>query len=214
MSLMSRTISPEKLTLRDLKEEFQLQISGDAEFFLEWQRDLPVLSEFDYQRFDRIYAIYENFEEDSVLTEKLMMTIVSPLLDLADCLLPPFRFTAQNQIEISVKDDKLVYRGKSNLLVLQDQMWLLVVESKRQALSLSVGIPQVLLYMLSHQIKQPKITPLYGMVTNGSNFVFLKMMQMDGTPVYAKSKEFVLEERDDRTQILQILKQMGRSLQV
>ena len=51
-------------------------------------------------------------------------------------------------------------------------------------------------------------------MTNGSNFVFLKMVLLDGIPIYAKSKEFRLEERDDRACVLQILKQIGRSIQV
>ena len=211
---MPRASSLEKLTLRELKEEFHLQMSGDPNFFLEWQQNLPVISDWEHQRLDRIYAIYENFNEDSVLEEKLKITIVSPLLDLADFFLPPFQFSAEEQVQISVKDEKKIYRGKIDFLVLQDQLWLLIIESKRQAFSLSVGIPQVLTYMLSHQINQPKVNPLYGMVTNGSNFVFLKMMLLDGVPVYAKSDEFLLEKKNDRACILQILKQIGRSIQV
>ena len=64
---MTRATSSEKLTLRDLKEEFHLQTSTDPNFFLEWQQDLPVISEWEHQRLDRIYAIYANFNEDSVL---------------------------------------------------------------------------------------------------------------------------------------------------
>ena len=64
---MTRASSPEKLTLRDLKEKFHLQTSGDPNFFLEWQQNLPVISEWEHQRLDRIYAIYANFNEDSVL---------------------------------------------------------------------------------------------------------------------------------------------------
>ena len=213
-AFMPRASSLEKLTLRDLKEEFHLQMSGDPNFFLEWQQNLPAISEWEHQRLDRIHAIYENFNEDFVLEEKLKITIVSPLLDLADFFLPPFQFSAEEQVQISLKDEKKIYRGKIDFLVLQDQLWLLIIESKRQAFSLSVGIPQVLTYMLSHQINQPKVNPLYGMVTNGSNFVFLKMLLLDGIPVYAKSDEFLLEKKADRTCILQILKQIGRSIQV
>ena len=162
---MSRASSPEKLTLRDLKGKFHLQTSGDPNFFLEWQQNLPVISEWEHQRLDRIHAIYENFNEDSVLEEKLKITIVSPLLDLADFFLPPFQFSAEEQVQISVKDDKKTYRGKIDFLVLQD-------------------------------------------------LVFLKMMLLDGIPVYAKSDEFLLEKKNDRACVLQILKQIGRSIQV
>jgi Zn-finger protein len=63
--------------------------------------------------------------------------------------------------------------------------------------------------MLSSSWNGNKIyCPLYGMVTNGSNFVFLKLVQQ-GTPVYARSKEFLLEEDDQLRQVLQVLKQLG-----
>ncbi len=210
---MSRTLSLDQLTLRHLKEEFQLQVSSDADFFLEWQRDLPVLSPFEHQRLDRIYATYLNHNQDSMMEESLKILILSPLMDLADLFLPPFQFSAEEHVQISFKDEKKTYRGRIDLLVLLDQMWLLVVESKRQAFSLSVGIPQVLTYMLSNLKNKPRTNPLYGMVSNGSNFVFLKMVLRDGRPVYGKSKELLLEEEADRTQILQILKQIGRSIQ-
>jgi Type I restriction enzyme R protein N terminus (HSDR_N) len=211
---MSRSISPEKLTLRDLKEEFQLDQIVDPAFFPEWQQNLPILSEWEHQRLDRIYATYLNHHQDSMLEETLKIVVISPLLDLADFFLPPFRVSSEEQIEISCKDEKTVYRGKIDILVLINQIWLLVIESKRQALSLSVGIPQALTYMLSHQTLPLPSMPLYGMVTNGSNFVFLKMMvTVDGKPVYGKSDEFLMEKRPDRIQILQILKQIRQVFQ-
>jgi hypothetical protein len=85
----------------------------------------------------------------------------------------------------------------------------LVIEAKRQAFSLSVGIPQILAYMLSNPIALASQEPIYGMVTNGSNFVFLKMMQAEGQSIYGKSDELLIEKKGDRVQILQILKQIG-----
>jgi Type I restriction enzyme R protein N terminus (HSDR_N) len=215
---MSRSISPEKLTLRDLKEEFQLTQIVDPDFFPEWQQDLPILSEWEHQRLDRIYATYINHHQDSMLEETLKIVVIAPLLDLADFFLPPFRISSEEQIQISCKDEKTVYRGKIDILVLINQIWLLVIESKRQALSLSVGIPQALTYMLSNHLASNQTLPLtsmplYGMVTNGSNFVFLKMMTVDGKPVYGKSDEFLIEKRPDRIQILQILKQIRQVFQ-
>jgi predicted type IV restriction endonuclease len=210
---MSRTISPEKLTLRDLKQSFQLEHCGDMSFFPEWHQDLQGLSDWEHQRLDRIYASYVNHNEDLMLEETLKLAIVSPLLDLADLFLPPFRVSAEEQIQLVLKDEKKTYRGKIDILVLKNQIWILVIEAKRQAFSLSVGIPQVLSYMLSSQISPASSIPIYGMVTNGSNFVFLKMAQLDGKPVYGKSDEFLIEKKGDRTQILQILKKIGSACQ-
>jgi hypothetical protein len=206
---MSRAVSPETLTLRDLKQEFQLARSVDAEFFLEWQQDLPLLSEWEQQRLDRIYAMYLNHNEDGMLEETLKLAIVSPLLDLANFFLPPFRVSAEEQMKLVLKDQKKSYRGKIDILVLRNQMWVLVIEAKRQAFSLSVGIPQILDNMWSNPIALASQEPIYGMVTNGSNFVFLKMMQVEGQSVYGKSDELLIEKKGDRIQILQILKQIG-----
>jgi hypothetical protein len=144
------------------------------------------------------------------LEETLKLAIVSPLLDLADFFLPPFRVSAEEQMQLVLKDQKKTYRGKINILVLKNQMWVLVIEAKWQAFSLSAGIPQILAYMLSNPIALASREPIYGMVSNGSNFVFLKMMQVDGRSIYAKSDELLIEKKSDRVKILQILKQIGR----
>lgn len=207
---MSR--APEKLTLRDLKTQFQLTASTEPTFFPEWHQNLPSLSAWEHQRLDRIYATYENLTEDDLMEETLKLAIVSPLLDLADFFLPPFRVSAEEQIQLSFTETSKIYRGKIDILVLKQQIWLLVIESKRQAFSLSVGIPQALTYMLAQPIQQiPK--SLYGMVTNGSNFVFIKLVNQTGNVQYAKSNELLMEKSDDRIQILQILKQIGQNCQ-
>ena len=53
--------------------------------------------------------------------------------------------------------------------------------------------------------------PLYGMVTNGSNFVFLKLVQQD-IPYYARSHECILEQEHDLETVLQILKRIAVTL--
>jgi hypothetical protein len=109
---MSRNISPEKLTLRDLKEEFQLDQIVDPTFFPEWQQDLPILSEWEHQRLDRIYATYLNHHQDSMLEETLKIVVISPLLDLADFFLPPFRVSSEEQVEISCNNTPDISEGE------------------------------------------------------------------------------------------------------
>jgi hypothetical protein len=133
------------------------------------------------------------------------MAIVSPLLDLAGFYLPPFYINTEEEVQIQATDDGIAIRGRIDVLVLKEQFWLLVIESKRAEFSLRVGIPQALTYMLG--TPNPD-RPLYGMVTNGSNFVFLKLVQQD-MPTYARSKEFLLEDDDQICQVLQILKQLA-----
>jgi len=48
--------------------------------------------------------------------------------------------------------------------------------------------------------------PTFGMVTNGSNFRFIKFIKQ-GTPQYALSDEFIIDRQDD---FYHFLKQIGQ----
>ena len=86
------------------------------------------------------------------------------------------------------------------------KLWVLIIESKRAGFSLEVGIPQVLAYMLASP--QPN-KPLFSLVTNGSNFIFLKLIQQN-SPRYALSDEFTLRRADDLNTVLKILKRLSQ----
>ncbi len=77
-----------------------------------------------------------------------------------------------------------------------------MIESKQSGLSLEPGIPKALAYMLANP--QP-VKPLYGMVSNGSNFIFLKLVHQN-VPNYALSDEFTLRRGNDLYSVLQVLK--------
>ena len=202
---MPSTLPAEKVTLYDLEQRFQLQQRDAAQFFPEWQQELLPLTESEQQRLDRVKAIYANLARRSVLENTVKMAIVSPLLDLAGFYLPPFYISTEEEVQIQAEDDGIAIRGRIDVLVLKEAFWLLVIESKRAEFSLRVGIPQALTYMLATPSPE---RPLYGLVTNGSNFVFLKLVQQD-TPFYARSKEFLLEEDGQLGQVLQILKRLA-----
>ena len=202
---MPSTLPAEKVTLYDLEQRFQLQQRDAAQFFPEWQQELQPLTESEQQRLDRVKAIYANLARRSVLENTVKMAIVSPLLDLAGFYLPPFYISTEEEVQIQAEDDGIVIRGRIDVIVLKETFWLLVIDSKRAEFSLRVGIPQALTYMLATPSPE---RPLYGLVTNGSNFVFLKLVRQ-GTPFYARSKEFLLEEDGQLGQVLQILKRLA-----
>ncbi len=198
-------ISAETITLYDLEQRFGLQRIEDAQFFPEWRENLPVLTQEEQQRLERVKAIYANLARRSVLENTVKMAIVSPLLDLAGFYLPPFYVNTEEQVQLVAEDEGLPIRGRIDVLVLKDQFWVLVIESKRAEFSLKVGIPQALTYMLA--TPNPD-RPLYGMVTNGSNFVFLKLVQQDKL-YYARSKMLDLEENNELQTALQVLKRLA-----
>jgi predicted type IV restriction endonuclease len=205
---MAQTIPAEKVTLYDLEKQFGLQFLEDPQFFEEWQVSLPSLTDEEKRRLERVKASYENLARRSVLENTVKMAIVSPLLDLAGFFLPPFYVNTEEEVQIIAQEEGVTVRGRIDVLVLKEQFWVLVIESKRAEFSLKVGIPQALAYMLA----SPNATrPLFGMVTNGSNFIFLKLMQQT-PPRYARSKEFVLERDNDLELVLQVVKRLANCL--
>jgi hypothetical protein len=71
---------------------------------------------------------------------------------------------------IETRDGTTLVQGRIDILVIKDQLWVLVIESKGAEFSPKVGIPQSLSYMLA---TPQRGLPLYGLVTNGTDFVFL-----------------------------------------
>ena len=202
---MAQTIAADKITLYDLEQRFELQQTEDETFFLEWQGDLPKLTETEQQRLARVQAVVANLEQRSVLENTVKLAVVAPLLDLSGLFLPPFYVSTEDSVEIEAVDKTLIVRGRSDILVLKEQLWVLVIESKRAEFSPKVGIPQILSYMLA----APQVEmPLYGLVTNGTDFVFLKLLFQD-VPRYARSRQFVLGQDHDLERVLQIMKQLA-----
>jgi predicted type IV restriction endonuclease len=202
---VTQTIAADKLTLYDLEQQFQLQQTEDPLFFLEWQEDLPTLTEAEQQRLVRVRAVVTNLERRSVLENTVKLAVVAPLLDLSGLFLPPFYVSTEDSVEIEATDASIVVRGRIDILVIKDRLWVLIIESKRAEFSPKVGIPQVLSYMLASPNRN---RPFYGLVTNGTDFVFLKLLFQE-VPRYARSRQFILGQDHDLDRVLQILKRLA-----
>lgn len=204
---MTQTIAIEKLTLSAVEERFALEPSTDEQFFDEWRTGLPSLTEFEQARLERIKSIYENMERHTVLESSVNIAIVGPLLDAAGLFLPPFHLETEKSVEIVGTDNETKIRGRLDTLIIREIIWVLTIESKRAGFSLKVGIPQVLTYMLA----APKTQEVaYGMVTNGRNFVFLKLKRSEPA-LYARSNEFIIDQDAGLEQTLKIIKRLSSS---
>lgn len=204
---MGQAIAIEKLTLIDLEQRLGLRRTNEPNFFFEWRDSLPELTEYEQARLTHIRAIYDNFEKRSALENTVSLTVVSPLLDTAGLFLPPFYIETEKSVEIIAEDKDLTIRGRLDIAIIKDFLWILTIESKRAGFSLIVGIPQVLAYMLAAPTPQ-KV--LYGMVTNGRNFIFLKIDRTSkDEPAYSQSEELILNRGNDLEQTLRIIKQLS-----
>ncbi len=154
---MIQVIQAQNVTLAYLKQKFALHKSEDEQFFTEWFDYIPEISELEKQSLDRVKNNYLNVLENApLLEEAVKMVVLSSLLDLAGFYRHPFYIATEESVEISeeiIIDDEEnseetqeIIKGKIDVLVLQDKLWLLIIEFKRSSFSLAKAIPQALTY--------------------------------------------------------------------
>jgi hypothetical protein len=204
---MSQTIRASDISLHDLKVKFGLQRTFDDQFFPEWQSvNLPEIREVDKHFLDRAKEGYFNLiEYPPLLEDTVKMAVLAPLLNLAGFYLYPFHTKSEYSVKIASKDGEITVDGKIDVLVLKEQFWVMVIESKRASFSIEAGLTQILSYMLAHENKEKHCL---GMITTGGSFVFLKLVKGE-SPQYALSRVFELNNPgNDLYTVLSILKQL------
>jgi hypothetical protein len=204
--MMSQTIRASDISLHDLRIQFDLQLTRNSHFFQEWQAELPDITEFDKRFLDRMKDDYFNLlEYPPLLEDTVKMAILGPLLHLAGFYSYPFHTKSEYSIKVSNMDGDVVVEGKIDVLVLKDQFWIMVIESKQAAFSIEAGLAQILAYMLANENQEK---PCFGMITTGGSFVFIKLVK-GKTPQYALSRVFELRNPGNELyMVLGVLKQL------
>lgn len=205
---MVQAIPATEVTLRTLKQSLNLQLATDAQFFSEWQGEIELISDLDQRSLDRVKGNYLDLLEDPpVLENSVKMVMLGPLLDLAGFYRRPFRIRSESSIDIELEDANTVIRGRIDVLVLNELLWLIVIESKRSDFSVTRALPQTLAYMLGNPDRSRST---FGFITNGTEFLFLKA-QIQPTAQYATSRLFSLfNPGNELYQVLSILKHLAR----
>lgn len=192
-------------SIKQAEEQFGLVRSREPQFFPEWQTGLAKLTPGEEASCDRIKRSYEHNSAEGPLTESTInLLLVSPLLYLSNLCDPPFKLRAEATVDITAKEGALILRGRIDALTLQDQLWIVLVESKQAKFSFSSAIPQALAYMIASPQSE---RPVYAMVTNGDAFLFIKLVKAP-IPTYALSDDFSLfhQSQNQLYKVLQILK--------
>lgn len=205
---MVQAIQAQDVTPAYLKEKFGLQKSDDDNFFTEWFEDLPEIADLEKHYLDEVKIDYLSLLESPPLLENAVkLVVLSPLLYLAKFYRPPFRITTEKSIEISVEHKGEIVRGRIDVLVLQQQLWIAVIEAKRSDFAVNKAIPQALAYMLANPNSEKSS---FGLVINGSDFIFVKLTKQAQTR-YALSDQFTLFRRENELyKVLSILKKLGQ----
>lgn len=203
---MVQIIPAREISLDELEDKFGLQLASDTNFFREWQDNIPILNDVEQRVIERIKSNYFNLNKRRFMSEEAVkMVVLSPLLDLAGFYQPPFEIETETAIEITAEDEGLIVKGNIDVLVIQKRLWILVIESKSSKFDVMIALPQALSYMLDNQnITQPS----FGLLINGREFVFVKLMQQEQL-YYARSYALSMERDAELQQVLSILKRLG-----
>ncbi len=205
---MVQIIQAETITLRELITLYGLQLVEDDQFFREWQDNLPELTDQDKQLLDQIKTGYINLRNYLPLLENTVnIAVLSPLLFIGKFYLPPFHIKLEKSVEIATEDAGTIIKGRIDFLLLNEQFWVTVIESKQVAYSVEAGLDQILAYMLATPHPEK---PVFGMITSGGSFMFLKLVKGE-TPQYATSDIFDIRNRGNELySVLSILKRLSQ----
>lgn len=207
---MVQFIQSQNVGLAYLEERFSLKLSEDEAFFTEWLEGLPELTELEKQDLDKVKLHFLRLVKHPPLSEETVkLVVLSPLLNLAGFYDEPFYIRSEQSIKISAEDEGEIVRGRIDILVIKEQLWILVIESKKSSFSLLETIPQALVYMLANPNSE---RPVFGLVTSGEDFQFIKLIKQD-KPEYSLSDKFTLSRRENELyKVLSILKKLSQIL--
>jgi len=191
-----------------LHERFEVKRAEVDSFFTAWQEPLTKqLSDSDKAFLDHLRQRYHNYYDAGLLNEgTVLLSIVAPLLEHLGFHEPPFFVRSEVPVNIEVKERDEIYRGRIDVLVVRDRIWLMTVEAKRSKFAADVALPQCLAYMNASPQQ-----PSFGLVTNGSDFIFCKLEQ----DTYDLSDPFSLLSRQNKlydvARILNHIKQLSNT---
>ena len=159
----------------------------------------------------KIKKRFDYHREDGFLLEGTVnLLVVSPLLELAGFLDEPYQIRSPFGVELVIDDTVETLKGFIDTLVVNNNLWVLSLESKRSAIPVGVALPQLFAYMLA-QPRQNNLT--FGVATNGDEFVFLKVDFGNEQPAYGFSRAYsLLPVNHELDTVLKILKRLGNTV--
>jgi hypothetical protein len=209
---MSTAITEAITTIAEAEQRFDLSRTEDEAFFREWQTGLVAISGAERNALDEMRRRYlYQRTQGQLLEETVTLLLVSPLLAIAGFYDPPYRVRAERSVQLTLNDGEEVLQGRIDVLILLEQLWVVVLESKKTSLSLWSALPQTLAYLMANP--QPQ-KPTFGMITNGDEIVFVKLMAVDSQQ-YALSRVFApFVSGQELDTALQVLKRVSQVVQI
>jgi hypothetical protein len=205
---MAQLIQAKDLDFDILREQFAIIEADDEQFFFEWQATVPEATADEYAWMERIRNNYRDlFNGRAFSEESVKMVVLSPLLDMAGFYRRPFRLETETSVSVEGEDEGQMYRGKIDVLLVNRRFWVLVVEAKSTIFNARLGLPQALFYLFG--APEPE-RPAFALLTNGIDFVFVKLQRVGFGAQYGLSRVFsLLKPTTDLPIVLGLLKHLS-----
>lgn len=195
--------------LNEAHAKFNLSQTADNNFFTEWFEDLPILTDNEKESLKQLTNRYLYYTADGAITKSTVNVIIlSPLLELMGLCDPPFKIRSEQLVKVEIEnadEEETLLEGFIDTLVVQNRLWVVLIESKRYGFSVMQALPQTLAYMMANP--NPEI-PVFAMISNGEDYVFVKLLQQ--ARQYALSNKFTLSnpQKNELYEVIQVLKRI------
>ncbi|NEQ97426.1 MAG: type I restriction endonuclease subunit R [Cyanothece sp. SIO2G6] len=182
----------------------KLQLTTQPNFFPEWVGPFPDLTLAEIEGCDRLRTRYQYYQAEGAITESTVnLIMVAPILEMLHLYDPPYLIRGEKYIKIEIEDQDQILDGLIDILILQNQMWFILLETKRYGFSVMQALPQTLTYMMS---STGNSEIMYGLITTGEDYLFVKLNRQSRE--YDLSDKFTLSTRRENQlhNVIQILK--------
>jgi hypothetical protein len=190
--------------LNQAHQKLGLALTQNPRFFQEWCDDLPVLSQAEMDGLDRLKKRYLGYADEGAITEGTVnLILLSPLLELLGLIDSPYKLRSEKYIRFEIEDGETILDGLIDALIVCDQLWLIVIESKRYGFSVRQALGQTVAYMSAAESDFS-----YGLITTGEDYLFTKLDRSTGE--YALSDKLTLTTAGGNGlyQVAQVIKQL------
>ena len=204
------------LTLGEVQKTRNLREIEDLNFFEEHQDEPLELAGNDRHFLDELRRELRRdlrqMQKYPRHEEIVKMFALAPVLRLAGLARYPFLPKAEHIIEIDLsyedRDEKaVIIRGRIDILISHENLWVIVIETKRSSSNVLEALPQTLSYMMASKENN---LPIYGLCTNGTDFIFVKLVKGEVNQ-YALSDPFSIyrNSHNELYDVVSILKHLG-----
>ncbi|MEM9218256.1 MAG: type I restriction endonuclease subunit R [Cyanobacteria bacterium P01_F01_bin.150] len=191
-------------SLTKAQSTLNLQQSTNPAFFPEWIGPFPNLTLQEIEVCDRLRTRYRYYQAEGAITESTVnLIMIAPILEMLHLYDPPYLIKGEKYIKIEIEDKDQVLDGLIDILILKDQLWFILLETKRYGFSVMQALPQTLTYMMASKGNSHTV---YGLITTGEDYLFVKLNRQSHE--YDLSDKFTLSTRRENQfyTVIQILK--------